>query len=220
MGIKTAKLFKKHILSKQQVKMSRASFDKTAMLYNFLEKYIWEDYTVICEIIDEYLTFQPEEKIIDVGGGTGLIAKVLRSKRQTDDIMIIDLSRSMLQKVKDSTLSVVQGDVTTIPLRDETFTLAILVNTIHHIDETKQPVVMREVFRILKKQGRMFIIEISHPNTFFSNLFIKIEKMLVGKTYHLTADKMQLTIQEAGFHEIKVFSPKKYPHRYIITAVK
>jgi len=200
--------------------MSRASFDKTAILYNFLEKYIWEDYTIICDIIDEYLTFQPEEKIIDVGGGTGLIAKVLRSKKQNDDIMVIDLSRSMLQKVKDTTLSVVQGNVTTIPLRDETFTLAILINTIHHIDETKQQAVMREVFRILKKQGRIFIIEISHPNTFFSNLFIKIEKILVGKTYHLTTDKMQRITQEAGFHEIKVFSPKKYPYRYVTTAVK
>jgi ubiquinone/menaquinone biosynthesis C-methylase UbiE len=200
--------------------MSRASFDKTAMLYNFVEKYIWEDYTSACDIIDENLTFQPEEKIIDVGGGTGLIAKILRSKKQNDDIMIIDLSRSMLQKVKDSTLSVVQGDVTKIPLRDETFTLAILVNTIHHIDETKQQVVIREVFRILKKQGRIFILEISHPNTLLSNLFIKIEKMLVGKTHHLTADKMQHVIQTAGFHEIKVFFSKKYPNRYVTTAVK
>jgi ubiquinone/menaquinone biosynthesis C-methylase UbiE len=200
--------------------MTRTSFDKTAMLYNFVEKHIWEDYTSACDIIDEYLTLEPEEKILDVGGGTGLIAKVLRGKKQNDDIMVIDLSRSMLQKVKDPTLSVVQGDVTTFPLKDETFTLAILVNTLHHIYETKQQVALREVFRILKKQGRIFIIEIWLPNTFLSNLFIKIEKILVGKTHHLTADKMQFVIQDAGFHEIKVFFPKKYPDRYVTTAVR
>ena len=200
--------------------MPRASFDKTAMLYNFVEKHIWEDYTSACDIIDEYLTLEPEEKILDVGGGTGLIAKVLRSKKQNDDIMVIDLSRSMLQKVKDPTLSVVQGDVTIFPLKDATFTLASLVNTVHHIYETKQQVALQEVFRILKKQGRIFIIEISHPNTFLSNLFIKIEKILVGTTHHLTADKMQLAIQDVGFHEIKVFFPKKYPYRYVITAIK
>jgi hypothetical protein len=72
----------------------------------------------------------------------------------------------------------------------------------------------------LKKQGRIFIIEISHPTTFLSNLFIKIEKILVGKTNHLTADRMQLAIQDAGFHEIKVFFPKKYPSRYVTTAIK
>jgi ubiquinone/menaquinone biosynthesis C-methylase UbiE len=200
--------------------MTRASFDKTAMLYNFVEKHIWEDYSSACFIINEYLTLDSEEKIIDVGGGTGLIAKVLRSKKLNDDIMVIDLSRSMLQKVKDPTLSVVQGDVTTFPLKDETFTLAILVNTVHHIDETKQQVALREVFRILKKQGRIFIIEIWYSNTFLSNLFIKIEKMLVGRTHHLTADKMQLAIQDAGFHEIKIFFPKKYPYRYVTTAIK
>jgi len=200
--------------------MTRASFDKTAMLYNFVEKHIWEDYSSACDIINEYLTLEPEEKIIDVGGGTGLIAKVFRSKKQNDDIMVIDLSRSMLQKVKDPTLSVVQGDVTAFPLKDETFTLAILVNTLHHVYETKQQVALREVFRILKKQGRIFIIEIWYPNTFLSNLFVKIEKILVGKTHHLTADKMQLAIQDAGFHEIKVFSPKKYPYRYVTIAIK
>jgi ubiquinone/menaquinone biosynthesis C-methylase UbiE len=200
--------------------MSRASFDKISMLYNFVEKHIWEDYTSACDIINEYLNLEPEEKIIDVGGGTGLISKVLRSKKLNDDIMVIDLSRSMLQKVKDPTLSIVQGDVTTFPLRDEVFTLAVLVNTIHHISEIKQQVVLQEIFRILKKQGRIFILEISHPNTFFSNLFIKTEKILVGKTYHLTADKMEHEVQNAGFHEIKVFFPKKYPYRYVTTAIK
>jgi len=200
--------------------MSRASFDKTAMLYNFVEKHIWEDYSSACDIIDEYLTLEPEEKIIDVGGGTGLIAKVLRSKKQNDDIMVIDLSRSMLQKVKDPTLSVVQGDVTTFPLKDETFTLAFLVNTVHHIYETKQQAALQEVFRILKKQGRIFIIEIWYPNTFLLNLFVKIEKILVGKTHHLSSDKMQLAIQDVGFHEVKVFFPKKYPYRYVTTAIK
>jgi len=196
--------------------MTRTSFDKTAMLYNFVEKHIWEDYSSACDIINEYLTLEPEEKIIDVGGGTGLIAKVLRSKKQNDDIMVIDLSHSMLQKVKDPTLSVAQGDVTAFPLKDETFTLAILVNTLHHIYETKQQVALQEVFRILKKQGKIFVIEIWH----LSNLFIKIEKIFVGKTHHLTPDKMQLAIQDAGFHEIKVFFPKKYPYRYVTIAIK
>ena len=200
--------------------MTRASFDKTAMLYNFVEKHICDDYSSACYIINEYLILEPGEKIIDVGGGTGLVAKVLRSKKQNDDIMVIDLSRSMLQKVNDPKLSIVQGDVTAFPLKDEAFTLAILVNTLHHVYETKQQVALREVFRILKKQGRIFIIEIWHPNTFLSNLFVKIEKILVGNTYHFTPDKMQLAIQEAGFHEIKVIFPKKYPYRYVTTAIK
>jgi len=200
--------------------MTRASFDKTAMLYDFVEKHIWSDYSSACSILDEYLTLKPEEKIIDVGGGTGLIAKVLRSKAPQDTIMVIDLSRSMLQKVKDQTLTLVQGDVTAYPLKDETFTLAILINTIHHIYETKQQVALREVFRILKKQGRLLIIEIWYPNTFFSNLFIKIEKLLVGKTHHLTPDKMKLAVQTAGFREIEIFYPQKHPYRYVTTAIK
>jgi ubiquinone/menaquinone biosynthesis C-methylase UbiE len=110
--------------------------------------------------------------------------------------------------------------VTAFPLNDETFTLAILINTVHHIDEPKQQVALREVFRILKKQGRVFIMEMWYPNTFSSNLFIKIEKLLVGKTHHLTANEMKQKVQEAGFHEVQVFLPKKYPYRYLTTAMK
>jgi len=200
--------------------MTRASFDKTALLYNFVEKHIWADYSSACSLINEYLTLNQPETIIDVGGGTGLIAKVLRGMTQESDIFVIDLSRNMLQKVDDPTLSVIQGDVTSFPLKNETFTLAIMINTIHHIYETKQQLALREVFRILKKQGRIFIIDIWFPNTFSSNLFVKIEKLLVGKTSHLTPDAMKRAVQNVGFRDVDVFPSKKNQYRYITLAKK
>jgi ubiquinone/menaquinone biosynthesis C-methylase UbiE len=200
--------------------MTRASFDKTAFLYNFVEKHIWEDYTSACALINEYLSLEPQESIIDVGGGTGLIAKVLRSKTKNSTIVVIDLSRSMLEKINDPSVSAIQGDVTVFPLKDESFSLAILINTVHHIPQEKQQVALREVFRILKKQGRIFIIEIWFPNTFLSNLFVKIEKLLVGKTAHLTSDAMKQEVQKAGFNDINVFFPKKYPYRYVTIGLK
>jgi ubiquinone/menaquinone biosynthesis C-methylase UbiE len=200
--------------------MTRASFDKTALLYDFVEKYIWADYSSACALINEYLTLGQHETIIDVGGGTGLIAKVLRKMSQESDIVVIDLSRSMLQKVDDPTLSVIQGDVTSFPLKNETFTLAIMINTIHHINEGKQQLALREVFRILKKQGRIFIIDIWFPNTFLSNLFVITEKLLVGKTSHLTPDAMKRMVQDIGFQDVDVFSTKKNQYRYITLAKK
>jgi ubiquinone/menaquinone biosynthesis C-methylase UbiE len=200
--------------------MTRASFDKTALLYDFVEKHIFADYSSACALINEYLTLDQYETIIDVGGGTGLIAKVLRRMTQESDIAIIDLSRSMLQKVGAPTLFVIQGDVTSFPLKNETFTLAIIINTIHHINEGKQQLALREVFRILKKQGRIFIIDIWFPNTFLSNLFVITEKLLVGKTSHLTPDAMKRMVQDIGFQDVDVFSTKKNQYRYITLAKK
>jgi ubiquinone/menaquinone biosynthesis C-methylase UbiE len=200
--------------------MTRASFDKTALLYDFVEKHIWADYSSACALINEYLTLGQHETIIDVGGGTGLIAKVLRKMTQESDIVVIDLSRSMIQKVDDPTLSVIQGDVTSFPLKNETLTLAIMINTIHHINEGKQQLALREVFRILKKQGRIFIIDIWFPNTFLSNLFVITEKLLVGKTSHLTPDAMKRMVQDIGFQDVDVFSTKKNQYRYITLAKK
>ena len=200
--------------------MTRTSFDKTAFLYNFVEKHIWEDYSTACSLINEFLSLNQHEIIIDVGGGTGLIAKFLRKMTQESDIVVIDLARSMLKKVDDSTLSIIQGDITSFPLKNETFTLAVMINTIHHIDKGKQKLALKEVFRILKKQGRVLIIDIWFPNTFSSNLFIKLEKILVGKTFHLPPDVMKRLIQDVGFQDIDAFQSKKNPARYIILAKK
>jgi ubiquinone/menaquinone biosynthesis C-methylase UbiE len=200
--------------------MTRASFDKTALLYNFVEKHIWEDYSSACNLINEYLTLGQHEIIIDVGGGTGLIAKVLRKMTYHSEIVVFDLSRGMLQKVHDPTLSLIQGDVTVFPLKNESFTLAIMINTIHHIPGTKQQLALQEVFRILKKQGRIFIIDIWFPNTFLSNVFVKMEKLLVGKTTHLTSEAMKQAVQDAGFRDINVFFSKKNQYRYVTIAKK
>jgi ubiquinone/menaquinone biosynthesis C-methylase UbiE len=126
----------------------------------------------------------------------------------------------MLQKVNDPTLTSIQGNVTVFPMKDETFTLAILINTMHHIDKNKQSLVLREVLRILKKQGRIYIIDIWFPDTFLSNLFVRIEKLLVGTTFHLTAEEMKTALQKAGFRDISVFFPKKNPYRYVTVGIK
>jgi ubiquinone/menaquinone biosynthesis C-methylase UbiE len=200
--------------------MRRASFDKTALLYNFVEKHICDDYASACQVIDQYLTLEPQETIIDVGGGTGLIAKELRKKNPVHDIAVIDLSRSMLRKIHDPTVSAIQGDVTVFPIKDKMFSLAILVNTMHHIPQARQQRALNEVFRILKRQGRIFIVDIWFPNTFLSNLFVITEKLLVGKTTHLTAETMERAVQDAGFHDIQVLFPKKNPYRYVIVGTK
>lgn len=200
--------------------MTRASFDKTALVYNFIEKHICEDYSNATALINEYLTLGSHETIVDVGGGTGLIAKLLRTKSPNSDIVVIDLSRSMLQKVNDPTLTSIQGNVTVFPMKDETFTLAILINTMHHIDKNKQSLALHEVLRILKKQGRIYIIDIWFPDTFLSNLFVRIEKLLVGTTFHLTAEEMKTALQNAGFHDISVFFPKKNTYRYVTIGIK
>ncbi len=200
--------------------MTRGSFDKAALLYNFVEKHILDDFSSTCSLMNDYLVLNQHETIIDVGGGTGLIAKALRKKTQNSDIVVIDLSRKMLQKVDNPTLSIIQGDATSFPLKSDTCTLAIMINAIHHIDKNKQYRALCEVFRILKKQGRIFIIDLWVPNTFVSNLFIKIEEFLVGNTAHLDPSGMKQALTDAGFHEVELLFSTKNQYQYVTLAKK
>lgn len=145
---------------------------------------------------------------------------MLRKKTQEHDIFIIDCSQKMLQQVKDTTLSIIQGDVTSFPLKSKTFTLAIMINTLHHITKDTQSLALREICRILKQHGRLFIIDIYFPNTLLSTLFVNIEQLLVGDTSHLDPPAMKRVVEDAGFQEVEIFYYEKNQYRYGALAAK
>ena len=198
--------------------MTNVTFDKVSLLYDFVEKYLLRDYQGSLEILDKYLEIKNHDKLIDIGGGTGYIAKALR--RKTDDVTIIDPARRMLQKVNDPSVFVIQAEGALLPFQYSLFDLGYFINTLHHIHESKQKQVLEETFRILKNQGRLFIIEVWHPDKFSVKLFTKFEDFTVGKAYHISPDKLTSLLQDVGFHDVTTFFPKKHNWKYVAMAIK
>ena len=60
--------------------MATMSFDKVSFLYDFVENHIFKDYPGSLDIIDAYLPLDKDDKIIDIGGGTGFISKAIFKK--------------------------------------------------------------------------------------------------------------------------------------------
>ena len=198
--------------------MTNVSFDRVSFFYDFIEKYILKDYQGSMDLINRYLSLDKNYRVIDVGGGTGFFSQEIIEK--VSEAVVVDPSHKMLLKVKNPKISVIQGDGGFLSVKDESFNLAILVNVLHHIHRDEQKGILAEVFRILKKQGRLFIIEVFFPKTFFNKLFYTLENIVVGWTYHLSADELTSHLKDVGFTGVTMRYPEEHSWKYVALATK
>lgn len=195
------------------------SFDRVSFFYDFIEKHILKDYQSSMVLIDKYLFFDKNYRVIDIGGGTGFFSQTIIKK--VGEIVVIEPSHKMLLKINNPNISAIQGDGGFLSVKDEIFDLAIFVTVLHHIHRNKQKEVLAEVFRVLKKNGRVFIIEAFFSNpSFFNKIFCLFENLTVGKTYHISAKELESDLSDVGFNRVKTICPKESNPRYVVIASK
>ncbi len=101
--------------------------------------------------------------ILDLATGTGDSARSLVEKGIT--VAGIDISFNMIrrakQKIADARYSVVAGSAYSIPVKSATFDGATCAFGIRNMHET--PKALKEIYRVLKKGGKMVFLEFSMP---------------------------------------------------------
>ena len=125
------------------------------------------------EIIKE-LDISKKDIVLDIGCANGShlsdIYKKTRAKCYGIDISEIAINLNRNKKIR---LSV--ADMRKLPFENNFFTKIFSLGTIEHVPETEQ--VFREINRVLKKQGKLFI---TVPNKISFFHFTKRIKMLLG----------------------------------------
>ena len=115
----------------------------------------------------------PDMKILDVGIGTGLVA------RQAADIVGnpalvtgVDPSAGMLQNAKlPAGVTLVEGYAEKIPFPDASFDFLSMGYALRHISDLS--VAFREFHRVLKPGGKLCILEITRPESKMVEFLLK-----------------------------------------------
>jgi ubiquinone/menaquinone biosynthesis C-methylase UbiE len=177
-----------------------------------------EDFEKFLDIID----VKPDQVILDGMDGYGAVAKEILNRSKTsgfipeiytlDESPIqVDRARLNIPNIKPDHL--IQADMRQTPFPDNKFDTVVIKMGIHEVPKTEQLVVMKEVYRILKKGGKFVIWDLSFHNLetqkVFQDLIRKKDEIagfesLVKNRYFPRQDELVTTFKDAGFSNVEV----------------
>lgn len=96
-------------------------------------------------------------KVLDVGGGTGMLAGLLANVASCD-VTVLDSSAAMLRHAAGMPgVAAVRGDASAMPFEDAAFDAVIAVDAFHHM--RRQSDVAAQMARVLRPGGAVFVAE-------------------------------------------------------------
>jgi demethylmenaquinone methyltransferase/2-methoxy-6-polyprenyl-1,4-benzoquinol methylase len=107
---------------------------------------------------------RPGMKVLDVGTGTGLLAReIARVTGGRDPIVGVDPSRSMLSVCRkgSAAATLVQAVGERLPFADRSFDFVTMGYALRHVPDLDQA--FTEYRRVLKPDGRLLLLEITRP---------------------------------------------------------
>ncbi len=114
--------------------------------------------------VREFACPRPDDLVVDLGAGTGLLTLALAT--QVERVVAVDASPAMLERLSEHArearlpnIEVVVADLRSLPLPDESVTLAVSSYAFHHLDDTGKELALAELRRVLAPGGRLVICD-------------------------------------------------------------
>lgn len=173
-----------------------AHIKKVSGTYDYLSKkmddFDWYKDKILLSMIEKKIP-KSSKTILDLCCGTGNLINFINSTRDNARILGVDVSAKMIEHAKnkfnDSTKNIMLINSNWVSSLQssykESFDVIIIKNALHLIDDKEQRI--KELNSILKKNGRLIIVETISPNVdsnyFVKNLFSKLNMNNIKKTY-------------------------------------
>lgn len=144
------------------------------------------------KIIEELGDFQPFDRVLDFGGGTGRVAQAI--KGSVARVVVLDAAPKMVARARQKGIEA--EVVSDLPTRfpDGSFDTVLVVEAFHHMPEHEKHI--REFHRLLKPGGAL-IIEEPNPRSWIRLLFF-LERIAEATIYH-TPEDLRALLEQNGF---------------------
>lgn len=167
----------------------QAMFKRIAGKYDFFNRFfslgleIWWRRVLLQKVLKGNF-----KTILDLATGTGKISIPLQKKGM--EVTGVDFCAEMLEIAEKKGLkNIVQADITKLPFPDDSFDAATIGFAMRNLEE-KRLEALKEIRRVLKPEGKLFVLEFSKPHAFIRPLFyFYIKHIMPWVVYVLTRQK-------------------------------
>ncbi len=156
-------------------------FDKIAPLYDPLS---WLFLPDLKRDILEKIQLKENDKVLDVGGGTGKLIDIILRENPNVKGYVLDRSKSMLRRVP-SKEEVIMGDSAILPFHSNCFDFVFCIDALHHFEDRNKS--LAEMIRVSKKDGEIMILELD-PNNYMTK-FVEYGERIFGEPSKFYEDK-------------------------------
>ena len=185
----------KKVTSKEKTKLVQNVFSDVAFNYNLMNDVmsfgahrLWKK--IFIEIVNPLCN----DKIIDIGSGSGDLVLEIQKKHLNSKIDIVDLNKNMLKegkkRIKKGNVRFYQQNAENLKFDNNSYDKYLISFCLRNITDIDQS--LREAFRILKPGGQYYCLEFSRPSSFFiSNIYAFYKSNLIptfGKIFSNNRD--------------------------------
>lgn len=186
-----------------------------ALNYNFLTPF----YDFFVELLGygkaqrskvvDMLDLKSGENLIDVGCGTGTLLTIAKEKYPKIDMTGIDIDPGVLsiarKKSQRANLKIeyIETSSAELPFSDQYFNVVVSSLVFHHLPTEVKKKTIKEIYRILKKDGRFLLADFGKKEGLLLHFFDFITKFLNLPESKTLQDNLKgnlsVYLEEAGF---------------------
>ena len=183
-------------------------FDILAPVYNRFSKLLFSE---VREDIIENLDLKNQDKILDIGGGTGAFLEKILEKEPYVQVYLMDSSKKMVSKSIIN--SIVLGKACKNPFDSNTFDYVLCTDALHHFENKKESII--EMMRVLKPGGTIIIFDMNADSP-VTRLIKFGEKLLGEPSSFFTPEELSNSFDD----NFRVSTEKINPYEYVLYAEK
>lgn len=133
---------------------------------------------------------RPVQRVLDVGGGTGRVARAL-----DQSAVVVDASAGMLRRAREDGLPVLRADAGALPVRDEAVDAVVVADALHHVQD--QAAALEEAARVLRPGG-VLVVRDFDPGTVRGRVLVAAEHLVGFHSRFLRPERLAEHVQAAG----------------------